>query len=319
MKRIAFLFATLFVFVTLSACSNSQSTDNIGVSYPKFAYPASEEPFLRKDISFNISKAQSLNLDKSVKIYRANPLTVNDNYKEKVLDAFEFQNYSSNIDDLNVTNYSSGNKQISIYSNGVFTFETTYDTDRKEFPFNMANEDVGQNAKKFLTSRGLLPNGFVLTDRFGEQGVVFEENGVEQTVVTAKGAWFQRMIDGIEVIGTSKILVTLNTDGVCSVSSVYSQIGEATEIKLVDMNEAMRRAKTNDSLLTWELNKLTGNVTEAIVDKVKIVYYDDPLDETATHIQPCYYFEGIATDEMNNASNFSIVVPALAEEHYLSR
>ena len=323
MKRIVFLFVSLFIFITLSACSkdispDSQSSDRIGVSYPQFAHPASEEPFLRNDISFNITKAQGGGLKKSIKIYQARPLTINEDYKERILEAFEFQNYSSNVDELNITNYSFGNKQISIYPNGIFNFETTYDTDRKEFPFSMTNEDVGQTAKNFLTSHGLLPNGFVLTDRVGEQGVTFEENGIEQTVVTAKGAWFQRMIDGIEVIGTSKILVMLNTDGIFSVSSVYSQIGEATEVNLIDMNEALKRAKTNDSLLKWELNKLKGNETKAVVDKVKIVYYDDPLDQNATHIQPCYYFEGKATDELNNVSNFSIVVPALAKELYLS-
>ena len=322
MKRIVLLFVAIFAFVTLSACSKEkadyQNAVTIGVSYPQFAYPASEEPFLRKDISFDISEAKSSSLNKSIKIYSAKPLTVDNNYKEKVLSAFKFQNYNSDVDESGVTNYSLGNKQLSIYPNGVFTFETTYDTDRKDFQFKMTNEDVGQYAKQFLTSQGLLPNGFVLTDKFGEQGVVFEENGIEQTVVTAKGASFQRVIDGIEVIGTSKILVMLNTDGVCSVSSVYSQIGEATEIKLIDMNEALRRAKTNDSLLTWELNKLKGDKVEAVVDRVKIVYYDNPLDKNATHIQPCYYFEGIATDEMNNTSNFSIVVPALEQEYYIS-
>jgi hypothetical protein len=324
MKQTFWILIVLLLSVTLFACSqdsagSSKSNEEISVSYPAFSYPASEEPFLRGDISFDIAFTQTSKLEESVKIYRAKDLTLDDAYKRRILGAFGFQNYSNNVEETNVTNYNMDNKQISIYPNGVFTFETAYETDRKEFPFNIKDEDVGQNAQKFLESCGLMPSGFVLTNKFGEQGVTYEVNGTEQTVVTAKGAWFQRIIDGIEVVGTSKILVMLNPDGICSVTSAYSELGEATEINLIGMEEAVERAKTIDSLLNWELNKLEGSETKAVVNQVKIVYYDDPLDESATHVQPCYYFEGTARDELNNETNFSILVPALEKEKYLNK
>lgn len=309
--------AIVLFSVTLSACSR-RPEQGIGVSYPEFSRLASEEPFRREDVSFDIAESDIANLDRSVKVYCAKALTVDDAYTNKILEAFGFVEYHRQVGEGNVTNYTMDNKRISIRPNGVFTFETTYDTERTDSPFDLENDAVGRNAKKFLESYGLLPSGFALTDRFGEQGVSYEENGVKQTVITAKGAWFQREIDGIEVVGTSKILVMFNTDGVCSVTSAYSEIGESVEVTLIDMEEAIERAKSGDCQLTWEIGKLQGQEIQAVVDRVKIVYYDDPLDEKATHIQPCYYFEGTAKDESGNGSAFSILVPALEKENYLS-
>lgn len=323
MKKAFIVIATMLIFIVVSACSAdvkpaSMSADDIHVSYPKFSYPAAEEPFLRKDISFHLSETQNMDLNKPFKIYRIARDGISADDKKKIVDAFDLQDCTATIDSSDITNYCAGNKQISIYPNGVFTFEITDDTDRKDRPFDLANDKVGQMAKSFLSSRGLLPSDFVLTDRFGKQGVVFEKDGIERNVITAKGTRFERRLDGIEVLGTSKILVSMNTDGICSVYSVYSRIENVAEAELIDIGEAMRRSKTPDPLLTWDLDKQIGKVTKAVIDEVKIVYYDDPLDEQATHIQPCYFFEGKATDETDNTFDFSMIVPALEQECYLS-
>ena len=316
-RRIA-VIALLPLLIAASACSAyaAPGARSVRVAYPKFAHSPADGSFLRENISFRLSDAQTAALDKSVKLYRIDRTGFSDDEKKKIAEAFALRDTTATVD-AGITNYRAGNRHLTLYPDGVFTFEIDDDTDRKDRPFDRTNEEVGQKAKAFLSSKGLLPDGFTLTDRFGEQGIVFEENGSEQNVVTAKGARFGRVLDGIEVIGTAKIAVMMNTDGICSVHSVYSRIDSAADVELIGIDEAIRRAKTADPLLMWESDKQTGDVTKAVVDLVKIVYYDDPLDERATHIQPCYFFEGTAADTADNTFGFSLIVPALAQEHYL--
>lgn len=323
MMFVRIFLIVLCLLITVSACSPNEiqtpaHTNLAEVSYPAFTYPAAAEPLSRSDITFDIASSQRSALKRSVKLYRAEPLPVNAESEKQILDVFGLSGCSGETDAVTqAVTYRLDNKRVEIYPDGTFIFEAVYDTDRKDFPFNMADSDVGKAAEEFLSAHGLLPDGFLLTDRFGEQGVIFEEDGVEQTVVTAKGALFQRKIDGMDVIGTSKVLVMFNTEGVCSVTSLYSGIGQASDVDLIDVDAAISRAKTDASFMTWDPEKMAGNEMKAVINAVRLVYYDDPLDKEATHIQPCYLFEGTVTDELADVSKISIIVPALKEEAYL--
>lgn len=284
----------LCLLITVSACSPNEIQTPAHTNLAEVSYPAAAEPLSRSDITFDIVSSQRSALKRSAKLYRAEPLPVNAESEKQILDVFGLSGCSGETDAVTqAVTYRLDNKRVEIYPDGTFIFEAVYDTDRKDFPFNMADSDVGKAAEEFLSAHGLLPDGFLLTDRFGEQGVIFEEDGVEQTVVTAKGALFQRKIDGMDVIG------------------------QASDVDLIDVDAAISRAKTDASFMTWDPEKMAGNEMKAVINAVRLVYYDDPLDKEATHIQPCYLFEGTVTDELADVSKISIIVPALKEEAYL--
>ena len=308
MKRWFAVVLAIGICFGLSACFQQTQTPPL-VAYPQFSYPAAEEPFSRDSISFALVDGMNANSPAKVKVYKAESVV---NEKRDLIAAFELEKASRTVGEATV--YTNGNKELTVYPNGVYSFTVSSSDDRVQSPCTLTNTQVGTMAQTFLAKNNLLPKGFVLSDKFGEEGVVYTENGEEKTVVTARGAWFQREIDGIPVVGTAKILVQYNSDGLCSVFSVYSELGETTEVELIDIDTAIRRAKTADALLQWDENALT-TATSASVTELELVYYDDPLDEHFTHIQPCYRFRGIATDG-KMMGGFTILVPALPDEVY---
>lgn len=191
-------------------------------------------------------------------------------------------------DDMTIEKYEKGNEQLTIYSNGTYH----YKKDKNKDYSKMKNVDLEegalvQKANKFLKDEELIPDDFVYSE-IGETTIENVTTG-EKTVVT-KDLYYVREINGIEVEGTSKIVVSMNAEG--DVEEVYSSYREIEEV--VDVKENY----TIDEMSS-ELENLNGMIyinddaDEVTFEDVEVVYYEDsaPYSDNPT-IQPVYRVKG---------------------------
>lgn len=81
-----------------------------------------------------------------------------------------------------------------------------------------------------------------------------------------------------------------------------------------DDNEKRQALHDSPALMNYDTKELIGNITEEELDSIDIVYYDSPLENKASYLQPCYRFSGTVTDDQSNTSAFTVLIPALSDE-----
>ena len=216
---------------------------------------------------------------------------ISDSKKQHIKKTFEMEKADVDIkekDDMTIEKYEKGNEQLTIYSNGTYH----YKKDKNKDYSKMKNVDLEegalvQKANKFLKDEELIPDDFVYSE-IGETTIENVTTG-EKTVVT-KDLYYVREINGIEVEGTSKIVVSMNAEG--DVEEVYSSYREIEEV--VDVKENY----TIDEMSS-ELENLNGMIyinddaDEVTFEDVEVVYYEDsaPYSDNPT-IQPVYRVKG---------------------------
>ncbi len=216
---------------------------------------------------------------------------ISDSKKQHIKKTFEMEKADVDIkekDDMTIEKYEKGNEQLTIYSNGTYH----YKKDKNKDYSKMKNVDLEegalvQKANKFLKDEELIPDDFVYSE-IGETTIENVTTG-EKTVVT-KDLYYVREINGIEVEGTSKIVVSMNAEG--DVEEVYSSYREIEEVLDVKENYTIDE-------MSSELENLNGMIyinddaDEVTFEDVEVVYYEDsaPYSDNPT-IQPVYRVKG---------------------------
>lgn len=216
---------------------------------------------------------------------------MSDSRKQHIKKSFEMEKADVDIkdkDDMIIEKYEKGNEQLTIYSNGTFH----YKKDKNKDYSKMKNVDLEegalvQKANKFLKDKELIPSDFVYSE-IGETSIENLTTG-EKTVVT-KDLYYTREINGVEVEGTSKIIVSMNSDG--DVEEIYSSYREIEEVVAVKENYTIDE-------MSAELENLNGKIyinadaDEVTFEDVEVVYYEDsaPYSDNPT-IQPIYKVKG---------------------------
>ena len=216
---------------------------------------------------------------------------ISDSKKQHIKKTFEMEKADVDIkekDDMTIEKYEKGNEQLTIYSNGTYH----YKKDKNKDYSKMKNVDLEegalvQKANKFLKDKDLIPDDFVYSE-IGETTIENVTTG-EKTVVT-KDLYYAREINGIEVEGTSQIVVSMNAEG--DVEEIYSSYREIEEVVAVKENYSVDE-------MSKELKNLNGMVyinddaDEVTFEDVEVVYYEDsaPYSDNPT-IQPVYRVKG---------------------------
>ena len=216
---------------------------------------------------------------------------ISDSKKQHIKKTFEMEKADVDIkekDDMTIEKYEKGNEQLTIYSNGTYHYKKDKNKDYSKMKnVDLEESALVQKANKFLKDEELIPDDFVYSE-IGETTIENVTTG-EKTVVT-KDLYYVREINGIEVEGTSKIVVSMNAEG--DVEEIYSSYREIEEV--VDVKENY----TIDEMSS-ELENLNGMIyinddaDEVTFEDVEVVYYEDsaPYSDNPT-IQPVYRVKG---------------------------
>ena len=216
---------------------------------------------------------------------------ISDSRKEHIKETFNMEKADVEIkkeDDITIEKYEKGDEQLTIYSNGTYRYKKNMHKDETQMKSVEFEESVlVENAEKFLEDKALIPGDFAYS-KMGETVIQNLSTG-EKKVVT-KDLYFTREINGIEVEGTAKIVVSMNGDG--EVEEIYSSYREIEETVAVKENytvdEMVSRLKGLNG--TVYINE---NADEVTLDNVEIIYYEDsaPYSDNIT-IQPIYRVRG---------------------------
>ncbi len=211
--------------------------------------------------------------------------------KENLKDVFLMQKVKpkmEKLDGVTVEKYEREEAQLIIYSDGSYRYKVNVNKDGTK----MKNVDFEEGvlvtrAEKFLKDNNLIPGDFAYS-KMGTTKVENLDTG-EETIIT-KDLYFAREIDGIEVEGTSKIVISMN--GECEVEEIYSSYREIEkEVKVKEhytVDEMVERLKNFNG--TIYINENADVIT---MDDVEVIYYEDsaPYSENIT-IQPIYRVRG---------------------------
>ena len=216
---------------------------------------------------------------------------ISDTRKEDIKEAFDMEKVEADVktsEGLTVECYEKGDEQLTIYSNGTYRYKMDVNKDETQMENVDFEEDVlVEHAEKFLEDNNLIPGDFAYS-KMGETVIENVATG-EETVIT-KDLYFMREIVGIEVEGTSKIVVSMNSD--CEVEEIYSSYREIEKEVNVKENytvdEMVNRLKALNG--TIYINESADEIT---LDDVEVIYYEDsaPYGDNIT-IQPIYRVKG---------------------------
>lgn len=216
---------------------------------------------------------------------------ISDERKEDIKEVFNMKKVKGDIkikDGFTIEEYERGNEQLTIYSNGTFRYKMNINKDHIQMKnVDIEEKELIEHAEMFLENNNLIPGDFAYS-KMGETVVENLSTG-EETIVT-KDLYFNREIDGIEVEGTSKIVVSMNGD--CEVEEVYSsyrEIEKAVKVKEnYNVDEMVNRIKELNGTIY-----INENADEITLDDVEVIYYEDsaPYGDNIT-IQPIYRVRG---------------------------
>lgn len=262
------------------------------------AQPGQETP-LNVNYKFNASTNQ---IPSKEKIYKVMPPAVNETEAKKL--ALNFGVDGSVAYQENTKNF--------VISNGNKIFEVNKDTGFFSYADNdkLHNIDIQKNipddekvkliAADFLKEKGLLPG------RFSNVKVVSQTTGSElqgDLRTISKDVWFYPVIDGKQVYGISRIIITVGNEGeIEGVNKYHRDFEFHAEAPLKSVQTAFDEVKNGKAS-----NSIPPKATEASIVGVEIGYWEDP---DATYLQPVYVFVG-ETKIDGKLEKFDAVVPAV--------
>ena len=264
---------------------DDKETFKYEIDFPQSAQIINPNLVIKNNL--NVNKVENSELLSTYYIVKEE---ISDDRKEDIKEAFDMENVKGSVstkDGLTIEEYKRGEEELTIYSNGTFRYKMNANNAQ------MKNVDFEENmlieqAETFLKNNDLIPGDFAYSE-IGETVIENVSTG-EKTVVT-KELYFNREIDGIEVEGTSKIMVSINGD--CEIEEVYSSYGEIEKSVAVeenyDLDEMVNRLKALKGTIY-----INENADEITFDDVEVIYYEDsaPYGDNIT-IQPIYRVRGL--------------------------
>ena len=184
--------------------------------------------------------------------------------------------------------YKKGNQELEIYDNGVFTYKRNVNKNEEEKKHvKQSKSECIKIASEFLVSNDILPEEFEYYDT-GE--TIVENLSTNEKNVVTKDIYFKRKVDGIAVEGDTKIVVSVDGDGL--IDSMYSSYREID--KKVKVNNVLSLDDAIKNIIQWNGEiYVNDDADEVTFDEVEVVYYEqsNPLSENTT-IQPVYRITG---------------------------
>lgn len=237
------------------------------------------------------------------------------NYDQELLSKFGFKNPAITPSTV-FTAYNEGDWELDIFPYGCFDYRKQTEIDN--VPITLSDDELIPKANSQLQSMDLLPNDFYVSNHFTELYTHYFENGVEKEIVKEKTVCFYRKINGYDVLGNSCISISYSNEGLTGITSAYSDYKDYKKYKCISYEKAIEKAKNSKALFNYDTTKLKGNIINEELNNIEIVYYDSPLENKATYLQPCYKFSGSITDDLSNTSTLTVLIPALSDTDTIS-
>ena len=284
---------------------DDKETFKYEIDFPQSAQIINPNLVIKNNL--NVNKVENSELLSTYYIVKEE---ISDERKEDIKEAFNMEKVKGSIktkDGLDIEEYKRGDEELTIYSNGTFRYKMNankYHTQMKNVDFE--EKVLIEHAETFLKNNDLIPGDFAYSE-IGETVVENVSTG-EKTVVT-KDLYFNREIDGIEVEGTSKIVVSMNGD--CEVEEVYSSYREIEKAITVKENynvdEMVSRLKGLNGTIY-----INENANEITLDDVEVIYYEDsaPYGDNIT-IQPIYRVRGSSLKDGEEIDEFFCLTSAI--------
>lgn len=126
--------------------------------------------------------------------------------------------------------------------------------------------------------------------------------------VISKQVFFVRYLDGLRVVGASRIVVGVGANGeIVGVVKAMKDVGQYEEAPLRSYDAAL--ADVLDGNCQTDIDEAAR---EAVLESVEVALYEDPGDSVVQpFLQPVYLFRGIATSFAGKHVPFVSVTPAL--------
>jgi hypothetical protein len=171
-----------------------------------------------------------------------------------------------------------------------------------------SDEDVIEIAKNFLTNLNLLPNNFKLVGVAPITVTPGTDNPeTVGAIIVAKKVFFYKQINNKDVLGVSRITVTVGSNGeIIGFGKHYKDAKEYAMYPIKTVNQALGEVKNNHAL-----TNIDEKAEKAKINKVEINYWEDPGAEQP-YLQPVYVFIGEAKVG-DRWEVFKSVIPAIKD------
>lgn len=266
--------------------ADTTDTFKYAINFPQFAGHINEDLV----INDNIDKNNVRNKEILGTYYVVND-KISDSRKEEIKKSFKMDKVDAKTENEGNTTievYNKGDEQLTIYDNGTYHYKKNKNRNETKMKSVEFEEEVLiEVANEFLKDKDLIPGDFSYNN-MGETVIEILSTGEKKTIT--KNLYFNREINGIEVEGTSQIVVFINGDG--EVEELYSSYREIEEVVVVKENytvdEMINSLKRLDGTLY-----INENADEVILEDVEVIYYEDsaPYGDNIT-IQPIYRVNG---------------------------
>lgn len=180
---------------------------------------------------------------------------------------------------------------------GCFTLKTGIKETTFEMPFTP--QECCSFAKEFLKKNDLLKE--TVSDNWSVNEQSLSDENVSK--VHQLGINIFREIDGIEVIGNSRITVYVNGNGeIVNVYYNWREYLDSATVKLISVKKAISKIKEKEASISLEENPISMRI-----DNVAISYYEQARNEKNQMIQPVYIFSGVAETTEGEKEFYAIV------------
>lgn len=211
--------------------------------------------------------------------------------------------------------YDSKNNKYSKDKNSIY-FDYEVDTgywsfrNSKAFDLGVRN-NIPTDTEAIEIAKNIIKEYNIYDERFSNIIVVNQTYGDELSnnlEVLVKDVYFYPTVNGIPVLGISRIIVSIGHEGeIVGICKYYKEYEEYKKVKLKNPKEAFKEVKKGKAS-----NNIDPNAKEAKIKNVQLAYWEDGggINEQP-HLQPVWIFEGESIDDNNEISKFDAIVPAI--------
>lgn len=138
----------------------------------------------------------------------------------------------------------------------------------------------------------------------------------EGTHLVRVGVSFQRVIDGIRVLGEDECFLYFDGDGLVEIYIELYDYEKTGTLDLVPLEDASSKIKDPDSFILDDETSISkfGGIDTLQTEKVNLLFYNQYSDG-CTILQPVYAFIGTATSDKGEESGFKSVVIAIPDSY----
>ena len=299
--------------------SNPSLDSNLASKYPQINWPEIGAPSKNVD---KISMSADMPLSEA-----ANEITI---YKAKQPNIDEICMNLSSI--LSITeNWTS--KDVRRYiANEKYTVEVNTQTGYWSFQDRSITNELYQSSEQSsLTNDEVCQKAKEVAIKFGVDQTLFSKlsvGGIEQTTfdpqtdsevtkVVGHNVYFYPVIDGKDLWGIARFVVTLDGKGqVAGIMKSYPDLEIHSQVKAISSKDASEKILSQEGIM---ISDDPSDADAIVVNDYEVVYYIDIISfEEDNFFQPVYVFRGYYTNQGNVIPGYEYVAltPALDDAYF---